>query len=32
MVELIHSTESFMNTEDAIIVKKKKKGEWLDNG
>ena len=32
MAELIHSTESIMNTEDAIIVKKKKKGEWLDNG
>ena len=32
MAELIHSAQSFMNTEDAIIAKKKKKGEWLDNG
>ena len=32
MAELIHSTQSFMNVEDAIIVKKKKKGERLDNG
>ena len=31
MAELIHSTQSFMNTEDAIIAKKKKKGERLDN-
>ena len=32
MVELIHSTQSFMNAEDVIIAKKKKKGERLDNG
>ena len=32
MVELIHSTQSFMNTIDAIIAKKRKKGEWLENG
>ena len=32
MGELIHSAQSFMNAEDAIIAKKKKKGEWLDNG
>ena len=28
MAELIHSAQSFMNAEDAIIVKKKKKAEW----
>ena len=27
MVELIHSAQSFMNVEDAIIAKKKKKAE-----
>ena len=27
MAELIHSAQSFMNAEDAIIAKKKKKGE-----
>ena len=32
MVELIHSAQSFMNTEDAIIAKKKKKGERLESG
>ena len=32
MTELIHSTQSFMNAKDAIIAKKKKKGERLDNG
>ena len=32
MVELIHSAQSFMNVEDAIIAKKKKKGERLENG
>ena len=32
MAELIHLAQSFMNTEDAIIAKKKKKGEWLENG
>ena len=31
MAELIHSTQSFMNIEDAIIAKKKKKGERLEN-
>ena len=31
MAELIHSAQSFMNAEDAIIAKKKKKGERLDN-
>ena len=32
MAELIHSAQSFMNAEDAIIAKKKKKGERLENG
>ena len=32
MVELIHLAQSFMNAEDAIITKKKKKGERLENG
>ena len=32
MAELIHSAQSFMNTEDAIIAKKKKKVEWVENG
>ena len=32
MAELIHSTQSFMKTEDTIIAKKKKKGERLENG
>ena len=32
MVELIHSAQSFMNAEDTIIAKKKKKGEQLENG
>ena len=32
MAELIDSAQSFMNTEDVIIAKKKKKGERLDNG
>ena len=31
MAELIQSAQSFMNVEDAIIAKKKKKGEQLDN-
>ena len=31
-IELIHSAQSFMNAEDAIIAKKKKKGERLENG
>ena len=32
MAELIHSTQSFMNAEGAIIANKKKKCERLDNG
>ena len=32
MAELIHSAQSFMNVEDTIIAKKKKKGERLENG
>ena len=32
MAELIHSTQRFMNAKDAIIAKKKKKGERLENG
>ena len=32
MARLIHSGQSFTNTEDAIIAKKKKKGEQLENG
>ena len=32
MVELIHSAQSFMNAEDAIIAKKKKKTEWVEAG
>ena len=32
MAELIHLAQSFMNTEDAIIAKKKKKSERLENG
>ena len=32
MAKLIHSAQSFINAEDAIIVKKKKKGERLENG
>ena len=31
MAELIHSAQNFMNTEDTIIAKKKKKGEQLAN-
>ena len=31
MVELIHLAQSFMNAEDAIIAKKKKKGGWPEN-
>ena len=31
MAELIYSTQSFMNAEDVIIAKKKKKCEWLDS-
>ena len=32
MAELIHLAQSFMNTEDTIIAKKKKKDERLENG
>ena len=32
MAELIHSAQFFMNAKGAIIVKKKKKGEQLENG
>ena len=32
MVELIHLAQNFMNAEDAIIAKKKKKGERLESG
>ena len=32
MTELIDSTQSFTNAEDAIISKKKKKGERLESG
>ena len=30
MVELLHSAQSFMNTKDAIIAKKRKKAEWME--
>ena len=32
MAGLRHSVQSFMNAEETIIAKKKKKGERLDNG
>ena len=32
MVELIHSTQSFMNAEDVIIAKKKKKAKQVEIG
>ena len=32
MTELIHLAQSFINAEDVIITKKKKKGERLENG
>ena len=32
MVELIHSTQSFMNAEDVIISKKKKKAKQVEIG
>jgi len=32
MAELIHSAQSFMNAKDAIVAKKKKKSERMDNG
>ena len=31
MAKLIHSAQRFMNAKDAIIAKKKKKGERLEN-
>ena len=31
MTELMHSAQSFINAEDAIIAKKKKRGEQLEN-
>ncbi|XP_065620739.1 uncharacterized protein LOC136063779 [Quercus suber] len=30
MAELIHSAQSFMNAEDVIIAKKRKKAEWME--
>ena len=30
MAELIHSTQNFMNAEDAIIAKKRKKAERME--
>ena len=30
MAELDHSTQSFMNAEDAIIAKKRKKAKWME--
>ena len=30
MAELIHSTQNFMNAEDAIIAKKKKRAERME--
>ena len=30
MVELVHSTQNFMNAEDAIIAKKRKKVERME--
>ena len=30
MVELVHSSQSFMNANDAIIVKKRKKAERME--
>ena len=29
MAKLVHSTQSFMNVEDAIITKKRKRAEWM---
>ena len=29
MAELVHSTQSFMNADDAIIAKKRKKAEQM---
>ena len=30
MVELVHSAQNFMNAEDAIIAKKRKRAERID--
>ena len=30
MAELIHSAQNFMNAEDAIIVKKRKRFKWME--
>ena len=30
MAELVHSTQNFMNAEDAIIAKKRKKAERME--
>ena len=30
MVELVHSAQNFMNTEDAIIAKKRKRAERME--
>ena len=30
MAELVHSTQNFMNAEDAIIAKKRKRSERMD--
>ena len=30
MVELVHSAQNFMNVEDAIIAKKKKRAERME--
>ena len=30
MTKLVHSTQNFMNAEDAIIAKKRKRAEWME--
>ena len=30
MAELVHSTQSFMNAENAIIAKKRKRAKWME--
>ena len=30
MAELVHSAQNFMNAEDAIIAKKRKKAKWME--
>ena len=30
MVELVHSAQNFMNAEDTIITKKRKRVEWME--